>query len=876
MAYASNKRMPMTKPDERLGSGLVGLDQILHGLRLGDNVVLQVDRFEDYLPFVRAYGEAAVRQGHRLIYFRFARHQPIFADREDLEIVELRPEIGFERFLSEILDVIETAGVGAYYVFDCLSELLVDWYSDRMVANFFMVTCPFLYRLDTVAYFALIKQQHTALALDAIIETAQVVLTVYRNEKQLFVKPLKVEGRHSRTMYMLHEWRGEEFIPVSNSATIFQVFSKVAHPWLDFSIHRPGLWKRSFMQAQSLLKEIAEGRGAAEATDCFDRLSRMAITRQEHFARLVKTYFGLEDLVRVFQRMIGTGLIGGKALGMLLARAVVHRNQPELATLLEDHDSFFVGSDVFYTYLVRNDCWWLCRRGQGEALLDRASEARDKILTGDFPEDIRQQFAEMLSYFGQSPLIVRSSSLLEDNFGNSFSGKYDSVFCANQGKPAERLEAFVDAVRQVYASAMNPEALFYRQHRGLLEQDEQMALLVQRVSGAEHHGRFYPQLAGVGFSFNPFVWCEGIEASAGMLRLVFGLGTRAVDRTEDDYPRLVALNAPEKVPQAREDATRYSQKRVDLLDLLDNSLKTELLENLLQDKLELPLELFISPDEELMARAREAGVKLTFPYVLDFRGLFRRTGFVKDMRALLQTIEEGYECPVDVEFTVNFFDSSTYQINLVQCRPFQVQVRGRDRVLRPPVGIEEAKVLLKSKGPILGQSALSVVDRIVYVVPSAYAALPEQERYAVARLVGQLAGRKETEEQQIMLVGPGRWGTSTSSLGVPVAFPEISGVSVICEVALMHDGLVPDLSLGSHFFNDLVELEMTYLAVYPGKEGNSLNEAFFREYRNCLIDLVPDAGALASVVRVVDRQFGGPGICLHSDSRKQAAVCYLD
>ncbi len=215
-------------------------------------------------------------------------------------------------------------------------------------------------------------------------------------------------------------------------------------------------------------------------------------------------------LVEIMQRMIGTGQIGGKSLGMLLARAILKHADARWAERLESHDSFYVGSDVFYTYLVQNGCWWLRRRQKDFALgLQRAAEARQKILQGAFPDYIQDQFLEMLEYFGQSPLIVRSSSLLEDNYGNAFSGKYESVFCANQGSPQERLEAFMNAVRTVYASTMSEEGLRYRQHHGLLDRDEQMALLIQRVSGEMYGDLFFPHIAGVGFSFNPFVWHAG-------------------------------------------------------------------------------------------------------------------------------------------------------------------------------------------------------------------------------------------------------------------------------------------------------------------------------------------------------------------------------
>ena len=282
----------------------------------------------------------------------------------------------------------------------------------------------------------------------------------------------------------------------------------------------------------------------------FDQMIRMAVTRETRLLNLVKQYFGYCDIVEIGKRMIGTGLIGGKSVGMLLARAIIRKNDPELAEKLEPHDSFYIGSDVFYSYLVQNKCWWIRRKLNepgSDLVLD--DESKKRMLQGKFPQDIEDQFVKMLEYFGQSPIIVRSSSLLEDAYGNAFSGKYESVFCANQGTPQERLNNFLDAVRTVYTSTLSEEALAYRKHWNLLDRDEQMAILVQRVSGSVHDDKFFPHIAGVGVSFNPYVWNQEIDPSAGMLRLVFGLGTRAVDRVDDDYTRIVALNAPLRRPE---------------------------------------------------------------------------------------------------------------------------------------------------------------------------------------------------------------------------------------------------------------------------------------------------------------------------------------
>ena len=137
---------------------------------------------------------------------------------------------------------------------------------------------------------------------------------------------------------------------------------------------------------------------------------------------------------------------------------------------------------------------------------------------------------------GQQPLIVRSSSLLEDNFGTSFAGKYESHFCPNQGTPEENLRDLTQAIARIYASILNPDALLYRRAKGLQDYDERMAILIQVVQG-ERFGRYYlPHAAGVAFSRNLYRWSPQIRREDGFVRLVWGLGTRAVDRVGNDYP----------------------------------------------------------------------------------------------------------------------------------------------------------------------------------------------------------------------------------------------------------------------------------------------------------------------------------------------------
>jgi len=409
-------------------TGLPGLDQTLNGILPGDNIVWQIDAIEDYMAMVAPFCEAGLRSGRRMVYFRFASHEPVVPEDCQVERHELDPADGFETFIAEIHAVIERTGRGALYVFDCLSELAADWYSDSMLGNFFMLTCPYLYDLETVTYFALFRNYHSAQAIRPILETTQLFLELYRHVGTLYVHPLKVQFRYSATMNLLHGQDGDQFRPVTSSVLISRILSSVN--WSDLHTDiRPGFWEREFDRARKVLDAAQAGRcSPKEEQEVFQHLSRMVISRDPGMLKLVARYLCLEDVLNIWRRMIGSGLIGGKTVGMLIARKILQRHSPRFAELLEEHDSFYVGSDVFYTYLVRNGVWWLRQRQRDpERLLEGAVQARQRILTGQFPEDVRTQFEQMLDYFGQSPIIVRSSSLLEDNYGNSFAGKYESV-----------------------------------------------------------------------------------------------------------------------------------------------------------------------------------------------------------------------------------------------------------------------------------------------------------------------------------------------------------------------------------------------------------------------------------------------------------------
>ncbi len=862
-----------------LSSGIPALDRVLEGVWAGDNIVLQVSDIGDFLPFAHRYCEYTRTAGRKLVYFRFASHAPLLPEGVSAEVHTLDPAAGFEQFISEILTVIDRNGHDAvYYLFDSLSGLAVDWYSDRMLGNFFRLTCPYLFDYDTVALFMLLRDVHTPLATRAIHTTAQIVLDIFRHGGTLHILPIKVWERSSPTMYMLHAWEDDSIRPVTRSIVLSEIRAAMPQPWIDSSIDWRDPWTNAFAEARQVYDRFESGEASAEeAAAHARRLIRMLMSRDEadDLFALCVDYFDLADLIAIGKRMVGTGQIGGKSVGMLLARKILDKQEPDLAARLEVHDSFYIGSDVFYSYLVLNDCWWeRYRIRTADDVFERAAALEEKLRLGTFPPALVEQFREILEYFGQSPIIVRSSSLLEDAYGNSFSGKYESVFCGNQGDPERRLADFIEAVRTIYASTMSHEALSYRLHRGLIHRDEQMALLVQRVSGQQYGHLYYPHIAGVGYSFNPYAWNDRIDPGQGMLRLVFGLGTRAVDRQDDDYTRVVALNAPMLRPEGSSDEVRkYSQHIVNVIDLDENGHVSRRFEQVAPAAEELPLDMLASRDPEMAQRARDAGMKDAFTAVLTFEGLLTRTAFPAEMHAMMAAISDAYHHPVDIEFTANFIDGHDYRINLLQCRPFHFA--GELLHVQAPADIPPATVLFKTAGPLIGQSLATELDRIVYVVPEEYSALPTTDRFALAALIGKVMnlpgnGRKT------LLAGPGRWGTRMPELGVPATLSQIKNATVLCEVAEMHAGLNPDLSLGTHFFNDLVDLGILYMGIKPGSPGALLNADLLEGLPNALPRLLPSEAKHADLLHVVDADdLDGRSIWLWADALEQQAVVYV-
>lgn len=645
-----------------------------------------------------------------------------------------------------------------------------------MMGNFFRVTCPYLFQLDTVAYFPLLRGRHSFEAVECIRDTTQLLLDVYRGDR-IYLHPLKVWNRYSTRMFLPHSCSLQQeeeyrFETVDGGVAMSRYYRLVKEEEEKNQDKNYDSHDRFFS-----LAKLDYQRGIFNG-ETERQIIESTLTKDRRLQEMIRKYFRPRDYFQLRDRMVGSGSLGGKACGMLLARKIIHTELPEYRKYFEPHDSFYIGSDVFYTYIVSNNCWET-RIGQRteEGYFTKAEALKDALLSGTFPPDIREKFRNLLEYFGQSPIIVRSSSFLEDGFGNAFAGKYESVFCVNQGSPEERLEAFEAAVRTVYASTMDISALEYRKQRGLQHSDEQIAVPMQN-SVADRH--------------------------------------------------------------------RFSQRIMDVLDTEKNELTETEIDSMLEN---LPL-WYKKAVMERDYEAEAALKRMNRPRQVWFttcQGLLENREFTELMQKMLKTLGRVYGNPVDIEYTVNLDEQGEFVVNLLQCRP--LYTGGRGTVTEIPE-LPEKNIFFRLKDSAMGSSVKEKIDVVVQIDARAYYEYPYALKPQVAEAVGAINTYYKGKKKHILLMTPGRVGTSSPELGVPVSFAQISGFCGICEVSDNRAGYMPELSYGSHMFQDLVESGIFYCALWGDERTVQYNEAFFRNLENLFSVICPERKELAEMFRV--------------------------
>ena len=813
--------------NDRIMSGIPEMDKVFDNIRLGDNVVWRVSELTEFRRFAEPFLKQAAADKRNAVYFRFADHEPLIESIDGVKVLEIPLSHRFENFTVEIRRAVEIQGRETFYVFDCLSELQTAWATDLMMGNFFRVTAAYLSSLGCVAYFPIKRGKHSVYSVNKIIDRAQLFLDVYSDKRSVYVRPEKVRGRDTDTMFLPHTYDAASgaYRPILDGVKASRFYYTMGNAQRASDERYIDSWDRYFNHVKR------KRRNHEDVNEECAKMCDIILTRDARMRELVKKHFSPEDYFAVRDHMIGTGMIGGKACGMLLARAIIRNCEPDIHEVIEPHDSFYIGSDLYYTYIVDNDFWDLrIKQRTDEGYFALAEEFADRLKNGTFSDTMRERFSHIIEYYGNDPYIVRSSSILEDGFGNAFAGKYESVFCINRGTPDERIAELEAAIKTVYASTMSLSALDYRKRRGLDKRDEQMSLLVQRVSGS-YYGQYYmPCAAGVGYSYSPYRISKDSDPSTGMLRLVMGLGTNAVDRTEGSYPRIVNLDMPERTLYTTcADKHRFSQGKTEVVDTASHKL-VQLHFNDIAPVLPPHLaKLLLEHDLDAEYRLREMGRGRDVMFI-SCRGLAMHKELMSYMRRILACVQHQYGNPVDIEFTVNISDNGEYSIDLLQCRPLQIISVTEGSAV--PSDIPEEHILLESRGASMGMSKANSLDIIVYVDPTAYYNMPYNRKNSVASLIGKINWYYRDKDKHLMLIVPGRVGTSSPELGVPTAFADISTFDIICEVEETGAGYDPELSYGSHIFQDLVEAGILYTAVFrnektvhfaPGKLSAAVN-----------------------------------------------------
>ena len=583
-------------------------------------------------------------------------------------------------------------------------------------------------------------------------------------------------------------------------------------------------------------------------------LIRTMVSDHLKYIKIARKWFKVEDLVEIRNRKIGSGKVGGKAAGMLLAQRILKETAPpELRDSFKIPESFFLGSDVFYNFMSLNGLMnWNDQKYKSEEQI-RADYPMvcAEFSKGQFPPEILKRLKELVKNAGKNPLIVRSSSLLEDNFGTSFAGKYESIFCPNQGSLEENLFALTNAIARVYASSVNPDALLYRHQNSLADYDERIAILIQYVEG-EQFGRYYlPHGAGVAFSRNLYRWSPQIRQEDGFLRLVWGLGTRAVDQVADDYPRLVALSHPQLHPTADVSSIRrYSQQSLDVIDLEANEFRTVPAQEIINTRYP-PLRYIVQVEQDGYLGAMRSNMVEPEKLVITYEGLLARTPFPARMREALELLETHYDSPVDTEFTVEVLEPNTQKpdvrISLLQCRP-QSHIQ-ESRPVKLPRELLEKDIIFSTQR-MVPQGMVEGIRYVLFVSPEGYFSISTQaERTKLIRAIGQLNAALKGET--FIAVGPGRWGTSTPDLGVHVAYGDIYNARSLVELSGESVGTSPEPSFGTHFFQDLMEAHIYPLAVFLDDKDILFNHDFFYKTPNKVLKFISIDKRLTRTLRLL-------------------------
>ncbi len=633
------------------------------------------------------------------------------------------------------------------------------------------------------------------------------------------------------------------------------------------------------------LKAVKTNDMASKATKrwLIVELVRRFLTDNSKLIGNARKYLCVQDFCELLDSIIcspkSSGKVGGKAAGFFLANKIIQshiRNNPAFSNV-KMVKTWYISSDELELFLQDNNLEELNEHKYRDILEIRVSYPKvvHSIKNGHLSPYILAELHRILDQSEDKPLIIRSSSLLEDQRNTAFSGKYKSLFLTNTGTKQERLKSLIDGILEVYSSMFSPDSIQYRKEHSLLDYSEQMGVMIQEVVGRRIGPYFFPLFAGVGFSNNEFRWSPRIKREDGLLRLVMGLGTRAVDRVGDDFPILISPGQPKlQVNHVPQEMLRYSPQMMDVLDMENNQFVTVNIRDVIREygggipSLNQVASFLI--DDVITEYSKFRSDSDSGDVIITFDGLVNKTMAIAQLRSIMSLLVEKLGHPVDIEFA-----SDGENIYILQCRP---QSKGQDNSpVAIPADIPDKNTVFTAN-KYVSNGRVTGIKTVVYVDPEEYGRLEDhQDLVRVGNAVGEL--NRILYRKSFILMGPGRWGSRGDiKLGVQVTYSDISNTAMLIEIAQQKSRHQPELSFGTHFFQDLVEANIKYLPLYPEDNGIVFKPGFFTKNTNSLETILPAYADLADVIKVINisENYFKKELIILMNADLEKAVAYLD
>lgn len=519
---------------------------------------------------------------------------------------------------------------------------------------------------------------------------------------------------------------------------------------------------------------------------------------------------------------IGGGSLGGKARGLAFMDAMLVRHQLDRAfggARIYVPRTVVIGTDVFERFLDENHL-------RAPNLYTAADDwIRAAFVKAELPHSVVDCLRVYLAS-ARYPIAVRSSSLLEDSQTHPFAGVYDTHMIPNNHPDDRiRLDQLGDAIKLVFASTFFTAARKYLEATPHRIEEQQMAVVLQQIVGARHGAYFYPNFAGVMRSYNFYPFGH-MKPEEGVACVGLGLGRLVVEGGEalrfcPAHPQVLPqLASPRQFlsnSQRGFYAIDLSRTDFDAASGSDPAVVRLGLEQAEADGTLAVVGSVWSPEDECFFDGiyRSGPRAITFAHVLK-SGVFPLAEMI---RRVLDLGRQGLGGPVEMEFAVNLL-ADPKEFAILQIRPYGA---GGDF---EPVEIAEIpeEMLVCSCEQSLGNGVIDGIDDIVYVKPETFDPLRTRE---IAREVTELNEKLRAEKRGYLLIGPGRWGSSNHSLGIPVSWAQISAARIIVETSLAN--FVVDPSQGSHFFHNLTSLGTAYLTINPRLNQGFIDWAWLAE-----------------------------------------------